>query len=49
MLVVANLVLTVLLVPILTWAGLPYLVSKLGTNAVLAVLNYLVSRRWVFT
>jgi putative flippase GtrA len=44
----ANLALTVVLVQVLTWMGLPYLVSKLCTTAVLAVSNYFISRRWVF-
>lgn len=48
LLVAANLTLTVLLVQLLTWLGLPYLVSKLCTTAVLAVSNYFLSREWVF-
>lgn len=47
-LVVFNLVVTVIGVPGLTWAGLPYLVSKLVTSGVLALINYFVSRFWVF-
>jgi putative flippase GtrA len=47
-LVLANLVLTVILVPGLTWSGLPYLVAKVGTAVALAVANYVVSRRWIF-
>jgi len=47
-LVALNLPATVLAVQALTWLGLPYLVAKLVTAAVLAVVNYLVSRRWVF-
>ncbi|NJC65583.1 GtrA family protein [Planosporangium flavigriseum] len=48
-LVLANLVATVALVSTLTWAGLPYLVAKVVTAALLAVANYLVSRKWIFT
>jgi putative flippase GtrA len=48
LLVAANLTLTVVLVQLLTWLGLPYLVSKLCTTAVLAVSNYFISREWVF-
>lgn len=47
-LVAVNLVLTVILVPALTWLGLPYLVAKLVTTGALAVLNYLASRTWIF-
>jgi putative flippase GtrA len=47
-LVLANLLLTVVLVPGLTWLGLPYLVAKTCTTVALAVANYLVSRRWIF-
>jgi putative flippase GtrA len=47
-LVAFNLVFTVILVPTLTWLGLQYLVSKLLVAAVLAVLNYVTSRRWIF-
>src|SRR5690349_20026545 len=43
-LVVFNLVVTVTGVPGLTWAGQPYLVSKLVTSVVLALINYFVSR-----
>lgn len=48
LLVAANLTLTVVLVQLLTWLGLPYLVSKLCTTAVLAISNYFISREWVF-
>lgn len=48
-LVAANLVITVLLVQGLVWAGLGYLVAKVLTALGLAVVNYLVSRRWIFT
>ncbi len=47
-LVAANLVLTVVGVQGLTWLGLVYLGSKLVTSTVLAVLNYVAFRRWVF-
>ena len=47
-LVAANLALTVILVPTLTWLGLPYLAAKLLTTGVLSVANYLISRRWIF-
>jgi putative flippase GtrA len=47
-LVLANLLLTVALVPGLAWLGLPYLVAKVCTTAMLTVVNYAVSRRWVF-
>ncbi|MHC8503383.1 GtrA family protein [Pseudonocardia bannensis] len=47
-LVAANLGMTVVLVQGLTWLGLPYLISKLCTTAVLAVVNYVVSKKWVF-
>ncbi len=49
LLVVTNLVLTVALVQSLTWLGLPYLISKAVTTVGLAVMNYFVSRRWIFT
>ena len=48
LLVAVNLVLNVIGVATLTWAGLPYLVSKLVVAVVLAVVNYFVSRRWIF-
>jgi putative flippase GtrA len=48
LLVGANLVLTVAGVQGLTWLGLPYLGSKVITAAVLAVLNYVASRYWIF-
>jgi putative flippase GtrA len=47
-LVAGNLVLTVIWVPALTFFGLPYLIAKLVTAAVLAIINYFVSRRWIF-
>lgn len=47
-LVAVNLSLTVVLVQVLTWLGLPYLISKLCTTALLAVGNYFLSRVWVF-
>ena len=48
-LVVANLAATVALVQGLTTAGLDYLVAKVLTAALLSVVNYLVSKRWIFT
>ncbi|MBT8224863.1 MAG: GtrA family protein [Dactylosporangium sp.] len=47
-LVMANLVVTVGLVQGLTLAGLPYLVAKLVTAGGLAVVNYGISRKWIF-
>lgn len=47
-LVMVNLAATVLLVQGLTSAGLPYLVAKVITAAGLAVVNYLVSKKWIF-
>ena len=47
-LVAANLLVTVVLVEGLTVMGLPYLASKLCTAALLAVVNYFVSRAWVY-
>jgi putative flippase GtrA len=48
-LVAANLVVTVVLVRALTALGLMYLVAKVFTTAALSVVNYLVSRKWIFT
>jgi putative flippase GtrA len=48
LLVVANLFATVALVSGLAGLGLPYLVAKAGATGVLAVVNYLVSRKWIF-
>lgn len=47
-LVVANLAVTVLAVQALVWATMPYLEAKLATAVVLAVVNFFVSRRWIF-
>jgi putative flippase GtrA len=47
-LVAANLVATVVLVPALTSLGLPYLVAKACTTVLLAIVNYFVSRKWIF-
>ncbi|MGK5740703.1 GtrA family protein [Micromonospora sp. URMC 103] len=47
-LVLANLTANVVLVSALTWGGTPYLLAKVLTTASLAVVNYLVSRRWIF-
>ena len=48
-LVLLNLGLNALLVPSLTWLGLPYLISQVVTTTSLSMMNYLVSRRWIFT
>ena len=47
-LVLANLGSTVVLVQGLTWSGLPYVVAKLVTAVILAVCNYVISRKWIF-
>ncbi|SBV26096.1 Putative flippase GtrA (transmembrane translocase of bactoprenol-linked glucose) [Micromonospora krabiensis] len=47
-LVLANLCVNVALVSTLTWAGTPYLLAKVLTTACLSVINYLVSKRWIF-
>lgn len=47
-LVAANLLVTVVLVRALTALGLMYLVAKVFTTAALSVVNYLVSRKWIF-
>ena len=47
-LVVGVLLLTVFGVQALAWLGLPYLIAKLATSAVVAIVNYVVSRWWVF-
>ena len=47
-LVVANLFATVALVSGLAALGLPYLVAKACATALLAVVNYVVSRKWIF-
>jgi putative flippase GtrA len=39
---------TVVLVPPLTWLGLPYLVAKLCTSVLLVAVNYVASRKWIF-
>jgi putative flippase GtrA len=48
-LVAGNLLVTVLLVRALTLLGVMYLVAKVLITAVLATVNYVVSRRWIFT
>ena len=48
LLVLANLGSTVILVPTLAAAGLPYLIAKLITAAGLAVINFFISRHWIF-
>jgi putative flippase GtrA len=47
-LVLANLIVTVALVQGLTWLGLPYLLSKVCTTALIFLANYVISRRWIF-
>jgi putative flippase GtrA len=47
-LTVVNLVLTAIGVPGLTWLGLEYLLSKVVVGSVLALMNYVVLRMWVF-
>lgn len=47
-LVLANLAVTVVAVQALVWATMPYMHAKLATAVVLAVLNFFVSRRWIF-
>jgi putative flippase GtrA len=47
-LVVGVLLLTVLGVQALTWLGVPYLAAKLFTSGVVAIVNYVASRWWVF-
>jgi putative flippase GtrA len=47
-LVVVNLVVTVCAVQLLTWLGMQYLFAKVFIALVLAVANFLVSRRWIF-
>ena len=48
LLVVGVLLLTVLGVQALTWLGVPYLAAKLVTSGVVAIVNYVASRWWVF-
>jgi putative flippase GtrA len=48
-LVMVNLGLNAVLETGLTWAGIPYLVAQGLTTGVLSMLNYVVSRRWIFT
>jgi putative flippase GtrA len=47
-LVMANLLVTVLAVQALVWATMPYMHAKLTTAVILAVVNFFVSRRWIF-
>jgi putative flippase GtrA len=47
-LVAMNLLVTVVLVRALTALGLMYLIAKVLTTAVLSVVNYVVSRKWIF-
>jgi putative flippase GtrA len=48
-LVVMNLLVTVVLVRALTTLGLMYLIAKVLTTAVLSVVNYFASRKWIFS
>jgi putative flippase GtrA len=48
LLVAANLATTTFGVPGLTAAGVYYLISKAVVSGVLVVINYVVSRRWIF-
>jgi putative flippase GtrA len=49
-LVLVNLGLNAGLVTSLTtWLGVPYLVSQVITTASLSMMNYLISRGWIFT
>jgi putative flippase GtrA len=48
-LVAVNLLVTVVLVKALTALGLMYLVAKVLTTAVLSVVNYFVSQKWIFS
>jgi putative flippase GtrA len=48
-LVAVNLVLTVVVVQGLVWVGVTYLAAKVVTATGLAVINYLVSRKLIFT
>jgi putative flippase GtrA len=48
-LVAANLLVTVVLVRALTVLGVMYLAAKVLTTAVLSAVNYVVSRKWIFT
>jgi putative flippase GtrA len=48
LLVLVNLAVTVVLVSALTWGGLPYLVAKVLVAICLALVNYVVSKRWIF-
>jgi putative flippase GtrA len=47
-LVTANLVVTVVSVSVLTTLGLPYLVAKVLCTGLLFIVNYLVSKAWVY-
>jgi putative flippase GtrA len=47
-LVAGVLLMTVLGVQALVWLALPYLIAKLLVSGVVAVVNYVVSRWWVF-
>ena len=47
-LVAVNLLCTVAMVQLLTWAGVPYLVAKVFTTACLSTINYFISRKWIF-
>jgi putative flippase GtrA len=47
-LVAVNLFFTVLLVQSLVWLGVEYLVAKMMIAIGLAVINYIVSKKWIF-
>jgi putative flippase GtrA len=47
-LVMANLAVTVLAVQGLVLATMPYMEAKLAVAVVLAIVNFFVSRRWIF-
>jgi putative flippase GtrA len=47
-LVSGVLMLTVLGVQVLAWLGVPYLAAKVATSGVVAIVNYVASRWWVF-
>ncbi|GIE35556.1 hypothetical protein Ait01nite_086010 [Actinoplanes italicus] len=48
-LVAVNLLVTVVLVKALTTLGVMYLIAKVFTTALLSVVNYFVSRKWIFS
>jgi putative flippase GtrA len=48
-LVAVNLLVTVVLVQALTALGVPYLVAKVVTTAAVSIVNYVVSKKWIFS